>query len=501
MIDSQSALLTVAEMAEADRLTIEGGTPGITLMENAGRAVADAACIARPPCPVTVLCGPGNNGGDGFVAARLLEERGYAVRVLLLGALSSLKGDAAEAARRYTRGKAERVAPMVPEAVGTQQPPALVIDALFGAGLARAVEGLPAAVIGAVNACNAAHVVAVDIPSGVDGDTGLVRGTAIEADETVTFFRKKPGHVLMPGRKLCGPVACADIGIPARVLDTIKPQSFENGPALWRAAFPWPAPDGHKYDRGHCVAVSGEASFTGAARLAAHGALRVGAGLVTVASPPDALAINAAQLTAIMVRAFKGADGLSALLSDKRKNAVVIGPACGVGAETAALVEAVLKAGPCAVLDADALTSFAGSAGKLFQMLHERVVLTPHEGELTRLLPELAPGGGSKLARTRAAAAKSRSVVLLKGADTVIAAPSGRAVVNTNAPAWLATAGAGDVLSGMIAGLMAQGMAPFDAGCCAAWLHGEAARMFGPGLIAEDLPEMLPRALAQLAHG
>jgi len=496
MSDSQHALLSVAEMAEADRLAIEGGTPGTTLMENAGRAVADAVCIARPPSPVAVLCGPGNNGGDGFVAARHLEERGYDVRVLLLGALGALKGDAAAAAARYAKGEERRVKALAAEALGT---PALAVDAIFGAGLARPVTGAAAATIEAVNARDSLHVVAVDIPTGIHGDTGEALGAAVEASETVTFFRKKPGHVLMPGRQFSGPVTCADIGIPASVLERIKPKSFENEPALWRAEFSWPAAGGHKYDRGHCVAVSGGLSFTGAARLAARGALRMGAGLVTVASPPDALAVNAAQLTAIMVRAFDGPAGLAELLSDKRKNAVAIGPGCGVGAPTAALVQAVLKAGPAAVLDADALTSFAEDPAKLFEKLHNRSVLTPHDGEFARLFPDFAKAPGGKLARARLASARSRhAVVLLKGPDTVIAAPDGRAAVNTNAPAFLATAGAGDVLSGMIAGLLAQGMASFEAASAAAWLHGEAARVFGPGLIAEDLPEMLPRVLAQL---
>jgi NAD(P)H-hydrate epimerase len=495
MSDSRHALLSVAEMAEADRLAMAGGIPGATLMENAGRAVADAVCIARPPSLVTVLCGPGNNGGDGFVAARHLEERGYDVTVLLLGTLPMLKGEAAEAARRYVRGDDNRVRPLSVEALGT---PAVVVDGIFGAGLARAVEGVAASVIAAVNARNGVHVVAVDIPTGVHGDTGEVLGVAVEASETVTFFRKKPGHVLMPGRHLSGPVTCADIGIPASVLERVKPQSFENGPALWRLSFPWPAPGGHKYDRGHCVAVSGGLSFTGAARLAARGALRVGAGLVTVASPLDALPVNAAQLTAIMVRAFDGPTGLAELLGDKRKNAVAIGPGCGVGAATAALVQAVLKAGPAAVLDADALTSFSAEPAKLFERLHDHSVLTPHDGEFARLFPDLAKAVGGKLARARLASARGHAVVLLKGADTVIAAPDGRVVVNANAPPFLATAGAGDVLSGMIAGLLAQGMKPFEAASAAAWLHGEAARAFGPGLIAEDLPEMLPRVLAQL---
>lgn len=492
---SHASLLTVAEMAEADRLTIAAGTPGLLLMENAGRGVADVLSAVAPGTRVTVLCGPGNNGGDGFVAARLLEERGHAVTVLLLGALEALKGDAAEAARGYVRGEPARVRAMNASALNA---PDVVIDAMFGAGLSRPLTGVAAAVVHVLNSAADIPVLAVDVPSGIHGDTGRVMGAAVRARETVTFFRLKPGHLLLPGRTYCGRIRRVDIGIDRRVLETIRPRTFENGPALWRASFPQPTPGGHKYDRGHAVALSGGAVTSGAARLAARGALRVGAGLVTVASPPDAVAAHAAQLNAIMVKPFDGAEGLAAVLADRRKNALVVGPGAGVGPDTMALVEVARRAGVALVVDADGLTSFAEEPAQLFRALGGETVLTPHEGEFARLFPGLLEEAGDKLSATRQAAAKSGAVVLLKGADTVIAEPAGRAAINTNAPPTLATAGAGDVLAGFIVGLMAQGMPAFEAAAAGAWLHGAAAVAFGPGLIAEDLPEALPGVLRAL---
>ncbi|HKB95482.1 MAG TPA: NAD(P)H-hydrate dehydratase, partial [Rhizomicrobium sp.] len=367
----------------------------------------------------------------------------------------------------------------------------LVVDALFGAGLSRPLDGAYAQM---VEALNDLPVVAVDMPSGIAGDTGQpLGGVYVKAVLTVTFFRKKPGHLLLPGRALCGETVVADIGIPAEAANT---QLHENTPALWR--FPWPELDGHKYSRGHCVVVSGPAHATGAARLAARAALRVGAGLVSVASPAEAVAVNAAHLTAIMIKPFHSAAELGALLSDRRLNAVAMGPGLGVGKETRELVATVLRSGAAAVLDADAISSFKDEPQSLFGLLDNRCVLTPHEGEFERLFPGLLDQSSSKLEAARTAAARALCVVLLKGADTVIAAPSGKAVLNANAPATLATAGAGDVLAGLIAGLLAQGMSAFDAACAGAWLHGDAARRFGPGLIAEDLPEMMPAVLAGL---
>ena len=490
-------LLSVEEMRRADEAAIAGGVSGLTLMENAGRAVTDAACeMVGTGARIALLCGPGNNGGDGFVAARHLAERGYSVNLGLLGDRSVLKGDAAGMAARWTGP----LAPLATELVGNCD---LVIDAIFGAGLARPVEGQAARVIEATNA-SGTPILAVDVPSGVDGNSGEIKGTvAIRAARTVTFFRRKPGHLLLPGRLLCGPVAVADIGIPPQVLTGgvagIRPATWANRPDLWRARFPWPQLDAHKYGRGHAIVVSGGAASTGAARLGARAALRIGAGLVTVASPRDALAVNAAHLTAIMVRGFDAPDGLAAVLADKRLNAVLIGPGAGIGEATARMVQTALASGAAVVLDADALTAFAGNPPSLFEAIRARpgrpVVLTPHEGEFRRLFGAVE---GSKLDRARAAARTGGAIVLLKGPDTVIAAPDGRAAINENAPPWLATAGSGDVLAGFITGLLAQGMPAFEAACAAAWMHGECASRFGPGLIAEDLPETLPEVLRRL---
>jgi len=486
-------VLTNAQMAKADAYAVAHGVASLTLMENAGQAVANAIAARFKPCPVTVLCGPGNNGGDGFVVARLLDESGFTVRV---AQDAEPKGDAAVMSERW---KGTRVA-LAPEALDGAR---LVVDGLFGAGLSRPLEGAYAQV---VEALNDLPVAAIDVPSGLSGDTGEpLGGVVVKAVLTVTFFRKKPGHLLLPGRALCGEIVVSDIGIPP---EAATAGLHENTPGLWR--YPWPEAEGHKYTRGHCVVVSGGAAQTGAARLAARAALRVGAGLVSVASPPNAVMVNASHLTAVMVKPFDGAAGLAQLLSDKRLNAVALGPGLGVGGETRALVDAALKSGAAGasagagatkrgvVLDADAITSFKDDPEALFNRLHDRCVLTPHAGEFERLFPGLLDESTSKLEATRAAAARAGCVVLLKGGDTVIAGPAGKAAINANAPPWLATAGAGDVLTGLVAGLLAQGMSAFEAAACGAWLHGDAATRFGPGLIAEDLPEMLPQVLQGL---
>jgi len=488
----QPALLTTDEMSRADRLTIEGGTPGIDLMENAGRACASAIVERFEPCETMVLCGPGNNGGDGFVIARLLRDLGWPVHVALLGDFGNLKGDAALAAANW--GGADHVTALTAESANGAK---LVVDAIFGAGLTRDIDGDVANLIKMVSA-RGQRVVAVDVPSGIDGNTGAERGAAFEATLTVTFFTKKPGHLLMPGRLFCGEVITADIGIGANVLNDIKPMTFENSPGLWRDLFPWPDPFGHKYDRGHAVVMSGGPWATGAARLAARAALRAGAGLVTVASPTDALAVHAGHLTSIMLTPCDGLSELNALLEDPRKNAFVIGPGGGVGDPTRAKAEAVLRDGRAAVLDADALTSFADQPEALFALGNEAAVLTPHEGEFERLFPGLLDGAPNRLDAVREAADVSHCITLLKGPDTIIAHPSGRVSVTSNAPPWLATAGSGDVLAGLISGFMAQGVPAFEAASIGAWMHGEAANAFGPGLIAEDLPEKIPEVLCDL---
>jgi ADP-dependent NAD(P)H-hydrate dehydratase / NAD(P)H-hydrate epimerase len=492
-----SALLTNAEMVQADRLAIAGGVLGITLMENAGSAVADAVTERHPPgTKVVVLAGPGNNGGDGFVVARILSERGFRPSLLSVGDVAKLKGDAAVAAKRW-QGPVQSATPEGLVDAG------VIVDALFGAGLDRAVEGLARVMITVMNA-QSAPVVAVDLPSGINGSTGAVMGTAVQAVQTVTFFRKKPAHLLLPGRHHCGQVQVADIGIPETVLPQIGPKTFENTIAHWRSYFPLPRIDGHKYARGHAAVVSGGASSTGAARLAARAALRAGAGLVTIATPRDALAINAAASLAVMVRAADGAAELTALLADRRINAVAIGPGAGVGPATCELVLAVLAGERGVVLDADAITSFAEAPQRLVDAIRERagqaVVLTPHEGEFSRFFRQLDKETqvGSKLERARRAAERSGAIILLKGPDTVVASPDGRAAIAANAPPWLATAGSGDVLAGIVTGLLAQGMPAFEAACAAVWLHGEAGNEAGPGLIAEDLPEVMPKVYRPL---
>jgi len=497
-------LLTPTQMARADALTIAGGISGIGLMNKAGLAVADEIATRHPlGARIGVVCGPGNNGGDGFVAARILSQRGYRVRIALLGAEANLTGDAALA-------RAACRLPLESDGRDVAAWSQCTIDALFGAGLTRPIDGEAALWVAALNASNA-EIVSVDLPSGVNGADGAANGAAVQADRTVTFFRKKPGHCLYPGKQYCGIVRVADIGIAARVLDEIKPDVFENAMDLWRDFWAPPTALGHKYSRGACVAVSGPPSATGAIRLAARAALRAGAGLVTIASRPDARAINAAQSTAVMTRCFDGDQEFADLIADPRLAAIIIGPGLGLGSDLAdanrRLVLKTLQTDALVVLDADALTLFqsrpSGGAGPdlLYQCLAkrppERTVLTPHTGEFARLFPDIAEKPGlSKIDRTVAAAHRANAVVLLKGADSVIAAPDGRAVVNHRASAWLATAGSGDVLAGILAGLGAQSIPGFWAACMAAHMHSAAGDQAGPGLIAEDLVEAIKPVIA-----
>ena len=484
-------LLTTAEMAEADRLTVAGGVSGFGLMERAGRAVAEAVARRNPrtALSVCIVAGPGNNGGDGFICARVLAERGFPVLVLLVGERERLTGDAAEAAHRW-RGPVEAATPE--RLVGAS----LIVDALYGAGLDRPVAGLARAMIDAMNSAGV-PIIAVDLPSGINGTSGAVMGAAVRASETVTFFRRKPGHLLLPGRLYCGAVEVADIGIQDKVLEQIGPSIFANAPALWADRFPVPQPGGHKYWRGHAVILSGGQSHTGAARLAARGALRAGAGLVTIASPREALAVNAVSNIAVMVRAIDGASELIQFLKDPRLNAIVLGPGGGIGPRMREMVLAALSGERAVVLDADALTSLADTPETLFSAIKARApsptVLTPHEGEFAQLFNNgvQLTETHSKCDRVRIAAMDSGATVLLKGSDTVVASPAKWISITENAPPWLATAGSGDVLAGIVAGLLAQGMPAFEAASAAAWLHGEAGNEAGPGLIAEDLPEAL----------
>ena len=482
--ESPFVLLTPQEMAAVVRADSE--TPrALSLMEAAGRAVAQEIRARWSARPVLALCGPGDNGGDGFCAARHLAQAGWPVRVALMGDRQRLPPDAAGQAAQW-RGD---VLPLAPESL---EGAALVIDALFGGGLSRPIEGAAAAMLKAVGE-SGLPVCVVDLPSGVSGATGEVLGFAARADLTVTFFRKSPGHLVAPGRFLCGETVLADIGLPPKALEVVQPRCFENAPALWLSSFPRPAADGHKFARGHALVLGGE-RLTGASRLTARAAQRAGAGLVTIAAPASVWPIYAAAMMGVMVEPMARPEDFDALLADARRNAIAIGPGAGVGSGARRHALAALETGRSVVLDADALSSFKDDPSVLFAAIGNSCVLTPHDGEFARLFD----ASGDKLARTRRAAALSGAVVLLKGPDTVIAAPDGRAVVNANAPPDLATGGSGDVLAGFITGLLAQGMDAFEAACAGVWLHGAAAQDFGPGLIAEDLPDALPPVLARL---
>lgn len=480
---SPDVLLTTAEMARADEAAIRAGVPGTVLMERAGDAVAREIALRWRSRPTVVLCGPGNNGGDGYVIARLLSQLGWPVTVASLVPVDRLKGDAAHHAALW-KGKTVALDPAVLDGGG------LVVDALFGAGLARPLDGAARAVLEAAQARDL-PIVAVDVPSGLNGNSGAALGFAPQCHLTVTFFRKKPGHLLLPGRILAGETVVAQIGIPETVLDGIAPRAWRNGPALWPVKPP--ALTDHKYARGHAVILGG-GRMTGAARLAARAALRGGAGLVTIAAPDEAYGIYAAGEPGVLVERRDGVEQFEAAIADPRRNAVLIGPGAGVGIATRAAAVAALRAKKKVVLDADAISSFADDPEALFARIQSPCLLTPHEGEFARLFAV----SGDKLSRARAAAAQSGAVILLKGADTVVAAPDGRAVINDNAPADLATAGTGDVLAGFALALMARGLDAFEAGAAAAWLHGAAAVVAGPGLIAEDLPDALPEVFRRL---
>jgi hydroxyethylthiazole kinase-like uncharacterized protein yjeF len=483
----QTALLSVAQMTEADRAAIAAGTPGSLLMQNAGNAVALEITRRWSPRPVTILCGPGNNGGDGFVVATVLAQSGWPVRVALFGRREDLRGDARLHAARWNGG-IERLEPTAIEGA------ALVVDALFGSGLSRRLDSQVVATLTAVTQCGL-PLVAIDVPSGVMGDTGESVGAA-PALCTVTFERKKPGHVLLPGRELCGEIVVADIGIPAVVLESLSIETWENDPALWRAELPRAQSSGNKYTRGHALLCGGY-PMTGAARMAARAAARIGAGLTTIAVPEVAFSIYAAALTSIMVQPLTQHGDLARLLSDSRYTAFLIGPGAGVNDITRETALEILGTARPVLLDADAISVFASRAAELARAIRGPCVMTPHDGEFERVFD----ARGDKLGRARAAARQSGAVIVLKGADTVIAAPDGRAVVNTNAPASLATAGSGDVLAGLILGLLAQGMDAFPAAAAGVWMHGAAAAGFGPGLLAEDLPDLVPAVLRQLEHG
>lgn len=483
------ALLTTAEMGEADRRTIAAGTAEATLMASAGDTVV-AQIVARfEKRPVAILCGPGNNGGDGFVIARLLRDAGWPVRLSAMQPVSAYKGAAREHADLWQ-------GPIEPFELTVLDEQALVVDALFGSGLARPIAGVAAHVIAA---CidRELDLVAVDVPSGVSGDSGQVLGIAPAALLTVTFCRAKPGHYLLPGRDLCGDLVVADIGITDATIASLEPSAFLNHPDLWRPDLKHPGAQDHKYRRGSLL-IRGGAEMTGAGRLAARAARRIGTGMVTVATAADAVPLYAADQPGLIVRAVDDA-GFAAIATDPRYRSFLIGPGNDPDDETRRAAELVLARRCPTLLDAGAITAFAGRSAELARVIGGPTVLTPHDGEFARLMGDEV-ARLDKVSRARNAAKVLGAVLLLKGSDTVIAHADGRVVINANAPPYLATAGSGDVLAGFIAGLLAQGVAPLAAASAGAWLHGAAASHFGVGLLAEDLPEAVLTELAKMVN-
>jgi len=519
-------LLTAAQMRAIEQAAIASGeVTGLELMERAGRGVVEAILEWRPELATTshravVLCGPGNNGGDGFVVARLFRQRGWEVEVFLYGDEAKLPPDAAETCRRWLEmGEVRRFdrdgveATFDPENLSSENQVPIYVDALFGTGLKRRIDADLSHVARSLHAILEESGVAIDCPSSLCLDSGrhLADRAVFDVALTVTFHRRKVGHYLLPGADYCGTVRVVDIGLYAGAEDCVVLVDFDEVRFNLRDPLVRKFPHRHKYSHGHALILAGGVGKGGAARLAARGALRIGAGLVTVGPPPAAIIENAAQLNAIMLRPVADADALAEILTDARFNAVCLGPGLGVGAHTLGLVAATLAAKRGTVLDADALTSFAEDPSKLFALLHDACVLTPHMGEFARLFPDIAEKleepvakgpAYSKVDAARDAAARAGCTVLLKGADTVIASTQGRAAINSahyeRAAPWLATAGSGDVLAGMITGLLARGLDPMAAAETAAWLHVEAARKFGPGLIAEDIPEMIPAVFRDL---
>lgn len=509
-------ILKPEQMGEADRLTIEQGLPGYQLMEVAGQAVTDGAMALLEQVTgssasgmVCILCGPGNNGGDGFVAARLLEEEGWSVILGCSAELDDLSGDARLAALDW----GDEIYPLSPR---LWQDADMVIDAMFGAGLDRPLKGEFADLVDALNA-SGLPVLAVDLPSGVEGASGFVRGAAVRADHTVTFFRSKPGHLLYPGKALCGQIRCMDIGIEPDVLDEVGCAGFINHPDMWMDSWPEALKPldvivpgrlaDHKFHRGHCLILSGDEVHSGAARLAARAALRSGAGLVTLAPPANAASVVAGHVTAIMVAPVQDRASLQAVLNERQYDVLLAGPALGRGEQSRELFQVCLEQDAGLVLDADALSMLASDleVGRLsFEDLRglpaatsDTLVMTPHEGEFARLFPDLShrvreDKGMSKIDCAIVAAQRFGAIIVLKGGDSVIAHPNGRAVIHSKGVPYLATAGSGDVLAGIVAGLMAQGMPGLEAACAAVWLHSKAGILCGPGLIAEDLPDALP---------
>ena len=521
-------VLSVNEMANADSSTIESGTKGVKLMESAGRAVAKEIAKKWKKMPVIILAGPGNNGGDGFVVARLLKQKGWQVKVYLLTDANKLKGDAKTMAQRWVKSSKGKINHLDNDKIkeiikNISFRRTIIVDAIFGAGLNRPLKGTAKKLIDSLSVAQGEtqfSVIAVDVPSGISGDSGKVLGKSVlPADLTVTFCRLKPAHLLLPGSAICGDVCLGDIGIKDETVEKLGCKTFINAPPLWVDRINWPNEFSNKYTRGHLLVMGGE-RMTGAARLAAMGARRAGAGLVSIACSKNSFNIYAtASEAGTIILPFDGIDDFKKIISDKRKNAIVIGPGAGesiAGVALKDLVLAAISSGANVIIDADGINAFAKNPKKLFAAIKKankagpatpNVMLTPHAGEFVRLFPDIAGNlGMGKLEMARAAASISGAVVVFKGSDTVIAAPDGMAMIDSGVfgtNPWLASAGSGDVLAGMI-GAVAASSGDFDndgilSAAQAVWMHARAGAIFGPGLVAEDIVQNLPAVWDELS--
>ncbi len=492
MTDPRHAVISVEAMGAADSFAMAHGRSGGALMDAAGGAIADAIANRWSPRSIAVLCGPGNNGGDGWEAAAQLQALGWPVEVFAMKPAAELEGDAARAADKWT-GEVQGLEACDPSRF------ALILDALFGAGLSRPLDGEPARL---ARACAERTVIAADVPSGVHGDRARADGPAFKAALTVTFHRYKPAHVLHPGRAACGEIVLADIGVPDGWMDAASPVAEHNHPDLWSVPGLHIEAGAHKHQRGRLCVLSGGHGASGAARLSAEAGLTAGAGYVTLLCPPDALTECAASLRAVVTRAYDLTADFASVLDDHRAQAAVMGPGAGTSRETRRRVLQACGQGASLVLDADALTVFEQDSAALHEALHERCVLTPHAGEFARVFPDFAgtseSSGENKIEIARKAASRAGAVLVLKGPDTVIAAPDGRVRVNTHASSRLSTAGTGDVLAGLIGAFLAQGADAFDAASAAVWVHGEMGRRMGPGDTAASAITLLPQALRQV---
>lgn len=490
----QHVVLTADDARSLDERAMDLGISGYELMQNAGKAVAEmlAYYIGTPleaPQPIIILCGPGNNGGDGFVAAQFLKEWGYLVSLRCSVGIDTLTGDAGTAAEEWDGSV---------DAFDTKNfgDSAAIVDCLFGVGLNKPIEGDVAEIITEVNAADT-FVLSVDIASGLDANTGQPNGDCIKADATITFNFKKPAHLIAPGRFLSGGsdnIHVAAIGVPIAAIVDLETNISENLPSLWGRAFPFSGPQTHKYDRGHMLVLGGREPTLGASRLASIAGLRTGAGLVTLAAPTETYAVQASALMDVMVRRFDSSFGFMGIVNDPRIRAVLIGPGSGLGEKTVELIQHVGAKDKKLVLDADALTSLVGRTDLISKLKAGEVVLTPHEGEFAKLFPTIEVNE-DRIQAAREAAKATRATIVLKGVSTIVAAPDGRVSIATNAPAWLSIGGTGDVLSGIICGLMTQGMPAFEAASAGVWIHGEAGMRAGRGLIASDLLDVIPKVL------